>query len=47
LRSHAFRNLCLSKPRIVPRLQKLIEKFTFLAFDALDFLPHAGPTEQL
>ena len=45
--SHAFRNLSLGKPRVVPRLQKLIKEFTLLAFDALDFLPHAGPAKQL
>ena len=45
--SHAFRDLSLCKPGVVPCLQKLVEEFTFLAFDALDFLPHAGTTKQL
>ncbi len=45
--SHAFRNLSLSKPRVVSRLQKLIKEFTFLALDTLNFLAHAGPAKQL
>jgi len=44
--SHPFRNLGLAKPRLVPGLQKLIKELTFLAFYALDFLPHAGQAKQ-
>ena len=45
--SHALRDLGLGKTRVVPCLQKLVKEFTFLAFNALDFLPYAWPTEKL
>jgi hypothetical protein len=47
LSSHAFRDLRLGKPCVVSCLQKLVEQFTFLALNALNFLPDARPAEQL
>jgi hypothetical protein len=45
--THAFGDLCLRKSRVVPRLQKLIKEFAFLALDAIDFLPYARAAKQL
>ena len=47
LSSHAFGDLSLGKPCFVPCLQKLVKELSFLAFNALDFLPDLRPAEQL
>ena len=47
LRTHALCNLSLSEPCVMPCLQKLIEEFAFLAFNAADFPSHTRTTEQL
>jgi hypothetical protein len=45
--THTFGDLCLRKSRVVPRLQKLIKEFAFLALDTIDFLPYAWAAKQL
>ena len=46
LSSHAFSNLCLSKPCIVSCLQQYIEQDSFVALDAFDLFAYTAPLKQ-
>jgi hypothetical protein len=47
LSPHAFGNLCLSQAGGMPGFQQQVEEYTFLSFDAFDFLSDAGSAHEL
>ena len=47
LSSHAFGNLCLSQTSSMPSFQKQVEKYAFLALNALHFLSNTRSAHEL
>jgi hypothetical protein len=46
LSSHAFGNLRLGKPGVMPGSQQQVEQCAFFALDAFNFFPNTRPTHE-